>query len=150
MKNVTSSETIANTKILHAFQSIVKKITRTKLPKTRLNHICQLVEFLECEPTFDNLRFKWAKEKKDGTARLHSLELQVYNKSKMAYETLKSRLIDQKLIDLPEIKSIVAEQETLFASNERNCSPLPWQLAFDMFKVRPDIRIFDKCPDARP
>lgn len=70
MKNVASSEIIANTKILNQFQSIVKKIVRTKLPKARLNYISQLVEFLESKPTFDNLRFKWAKEKEEGTALL--------------------------------------------------------------------------------
>lgn len=135
MKNVASSETIANAKILNEFQSIFKKNTRTKRSKTRLNYISQFVEFLENDPIFDNLRFKWAKEKEDGMAHLHSLELQVYNKSKMAYDTLKSRLVDQKLIDLPEIKSIVTELEVLFANNEQNCSPLSWQLAFDSVKT---------------
>ena len=62
---------------------------------------------------FDNLRFKLAKEKEEGGVRLHSLELQVYNKSKMACDTLKLRLIDQKLISLPKIEPIVAEPETL-------------------------------------
>ncbi len=74
-------------------------------------------------------------KKKEGMAYLHSLELHVYNKSKMAYIVLKSRLIDHKLINLAEIEPLVAELETLFAGSELNCSPVPWQLAFDGVKA---------------
>lgn len=53
----------------------------------------------------------------------------------MAYDILKSRLVSQNLIELPEIGSVIAELETLFESNELICSPLPWQLAFNGVKV---------------
>ncbi len=55
MKNVASYE-IANVKVLNEFRSIVKKVIRTKLPKTCLSHINKLVELLESEPAFDKTK----------------------------------------------------------------------------------------------
>lgn len=135
MKNVVISETAANTETLHEFQAIIEKITNTRTLKTCLYQTCRLLEFLESNSIFNNLHFKWAKEKEEETARLHSLGLQVYNRSKIAYDTLKCRLVKQKLIDLPEIESIVIKMDTLFANHEPSCSPPPWQLAFDGVKT---------------
>lgn len=134
LKNVATNQKKSKEKTIEEFHLLIKKAARARQLKTCLYHISQLVEYLEGNSTFDNLRCKWAKEKAEGMARLHSLELQVYNKSKMAYDILKSRVINQKPIELPEIQSIIAELDLLFAGNERNCSPPPWQLAFDGVK----------------
>jgi hypothetical protein len=134
-KDVATNPSLPKEEALEKFRLLLKKTALTRQSKTCLQHISRLVEFIENTPIFDNLRFKFTKEKEEGELRLHSLELQVYNKSKMAYDTLKSRLIDQKLIDLPEIELVVVELETLFASNEPNCSPVPWQPAFDGVKT---------------
>ena len=135
MKNVAICKKFSNEEMLNEFHFLLQKIKRSKCLKTFLFHISQLVDFVESNPIFINLRFKWNREKEEGLNRLHSLELQVYNKSKMAYELLKSRLNDQKLIDVLEIQSHIKELETLFGSNERNCSPSPWCLAFDGVKA---------------
>lgn len=123
MKNVAISKNFSNEEMLNEFHLLLQKIKRSKRLKTFLFHISQLVDFVESNPIFINLRFKWSREKEEGLNRLHSLELQVYNKSKMACELLKSRLRDQNLIDISEIQSHIKELETLFGSNERNCSP---------------------------
>jgi hypothetical protein len=73
---------------LKKFDLLIKKAARTRQSTTYLHHISRLVEFIEGTPIFDNLCFKLAKEKEEGEVRLHSLERQVYNKSKMAYDTL--------------------------------------------------------------
>lgn len=135
MKNVAICKKFSNEEVLKEFHLLLQKIKRSKRLKTFLFHISQLVDFVESNPIFINLRFKWSREKEEGLNRLHSLKLQVYNKSKMAYELLKSRLRDQKLIDVSEIQSHIRELETLFGSNERNCSPSPWCLVFDGVKA---------------
>lgn len=134
-KDVATNKNNLKEEALKKFGLMIKKAVLTRQSKTCLQHISRLVEFIEGTSIFDNLRFKWAKEKEEGESRLHSLERQVYNKSKMAYDTLKSSLIDQKLFSSPDIEPVVAELETLFASNEPNCSPVPWQLAFDGIKA---------------
>ncbi len=116
------------------FDLLLKKNKRSKRVKSFLHSLSTIVDFIESSSIFVNLRCKWNRQKEDGLSRLHSLELQVYAKSKMAYDILKPRLIDHKLIDIPGIQRRIGELDALFASHELNCSPAPCCLAFDGVK----------------
>ena len=80
---------------------------------------------------FINLIYKWEWDKQLDLKHIHNLELSVYNKSKIAYDTLKSKVHQHQLIDHPEIHNHIQDLDILFSNSEPTCSPTPWRLAFD-------------------
>src|SRR5580658_7269790 len=79
LKDVTTNTNNLKEKTLDKFCLLIKKAARTRQSQTCLQYISRLVKFIEDTPIFDNLRFKFTKEKEAGEDRLHCLRLQVYN-----------------------------------------------------------------------
>lgn len=96
-------------------------------------NLCSLIDFIDKEPFFRNLCWKWDQDQKKVTARIHSLELQVYTKSKMTFEELKQRISQSQLVD-SKIDEKIQELEKLFNGQETCCPPFPWRLAYDGVK----------------
>jgi hypothetical protein len=120
---------------LDQFKLLQTKIKRTRSLKTFLKTLTDLLNFIQKCPLFNNLLCKWERDKQQGLKQIHSLELSVYNKSKIAYDTLKFRLHQHQLIDHPEIQNHIQELDVLFFNSEPTCSPAPWRLAFDGVKM---------------
>lgn len=73
-------------------QQLIQKALRFRNPKHFFKNLCVLVDFIEKESHFRNLCWKWDQNQKKVNACIHSLELQVYTKSKMTFEELKQRI----------------------------------------------------------
>lgn len=114
-------------------QQLIQRALRFRNPKHFFKDLCVLVDFIEKEPYFRNLFWKWDQDQKQVNARIHSLELQVYTKSKMTFEELKQRISQSQLID-SKIDEKIQELEKLFSGQETGCPPFPWRLAYDGIK----------------
>jgi hypothetical protein len=109
MKNVdlrtAKSRPLTQESVLQKFKFLKQKMKRSRTLKTFIKTSVDTVKVIQECPFFNNLLCKWNRDKQQDLKHVHSLELSVYNKSKMAYDTLKSRLIQYQLIDQPKIQS---------------------------------------------
>lgn len=140
MKNVIDFRTVepnhfAQESVLQKFNLFKQRITRSRTLKTFLRALTTLIDFIRKCPLFNNLLCKWERDKQQDLKHVHSLELSVYNKSKIAYDTLKSRLYQHQLINHREIQNHIQDLDVLFSNSEPTCSPTPWRLAFDGVKM---------------
>jgi hypothetical protein len=121
--------------VLQKFNFLKQGIKRSRTFKTFLKALTNLIDFIRKCALFNNLLCKWEREKQQDLKHVHSLELSVYNKSKIAYDTLKFRLHQHQLTNHPEIQNHIQELDVLFSNSEPTCSPAPWRLAFDGVKT---------------
>lgn len=71
--------------MLRSHSQLIQKALRFSNPKHFFKNLCVLVDFIEKEPNFRNLCWKWDQDQKTVNTRIHSLELQVYTKFQASF-----------------------------------------------------------------